>query len=172
MLEAGPVTLRRWDPAWAQELDQAINASLPELKQFMPWATDQHGIVETRDYLDRSVAEWDAGESWNYAIVTADGEIAGSCGLMTRMGPGVLEIGYWVHSDHAGRGHASAAAATLAEAGLRVPGIDRVVIKHDSANPASGRIAAKVGFTQVGKIETEPDAPGETGIQLIWERRH
>ena len=171
VLEAGPVTLRRWDRAWAEQLDQAICASLPELRLFMPWATDQHGIAQTRAYLDRSMAEWDAHESWNYAIFDGDGAIVGSCSLMTRMGPGVLEIGYWTHSAHAGHGLASAAAAALAEAGLRVRAIDRVVIKHDVANPASGRVAAKAGFTQVDRITTTPEAPGETGTMLVWERR-
>jgi ribosomal-protein-serine acetyltransferase len=170
VLEAGPVTLRRWDPAWVEELDAVIRVSLPQLQQFMPWVTAEHGLAETRDYVTRSVAEWDSGESWNYAIFTATGELVGSCGLMTRMGPGVLEIGYWVHSAHAGRGYASAAAGALAEAGLRVPRIERVAIKHDAANPASGRVAAKAGFTQVGRVETEPQGPGQTGALLVWER--
>ena len=170
-LQAGPVTLCRWDRAWAEQLEQAIRASLPELRQFMPWATEQHGIADTRAYLEQSVAEWQARESWGYAIVNRHGEIVGSCSLMTRMGPGVLEIGYWVHSAHAGQGLASAAATALADAGLHVDGVDRVVIKHDCANPASGRVAAKAGFTQVDRITSPPQAPGETGSQLVWERR-
>jgi len=171
VIEAGGVTLRRWDPAWAEQLQEAIRASLPELQPFMPWATDDHGLAESRGYIDRSVSEWSSGENWNYAICTTDEEIIGSCGLMSRMGPGVLEIGYWVHSAHAGRGHASAAAMALTEVGLQVPGVERIAIKHDVANPASGRVAAKSGFTRVDRVPTEARAPGQTGVELVWERR-
>ena len=66
---------------------------------------------------------------------------------MTRMGPGILEIGYWVHSAYAGRGIATAAAGALAEAGAGLDGIERIAIKHDIANPASGRVAEKLGFS-------------------------
>jgi ribosomal-protein-serine acetyltransferase len=169
-LEGGTVTLRRWDPAWAEELDEAINASLPQLKPFMPWANDAHSLANTEEYLQRSVREWDAGENWNYAIAVA-GQVVGSCGLMTRMGPGVLEIGYWVHSAHSGRGIATEAARTLAAAGLQVPGIDRLVIKHDAANPASGRVAEKAGFTEVSRYEVDRDTPSGSGVEVLWERR-
>lgn len=167
------LVLRRWRPDWADPLQAAVDASLPELRPFMPWATDDHGIEQGREYIGRSVAEWDRHENFNYAIFTADDDeqLIGSCGLMTRMGEGVLEIGYWVHSAHTGRGHATAIAGALADAALALPGIDRVAIKHDPANTASGRVAEKAGFAHVGEVAHEPTAPGETGTHWVWERR-
>jgi ribosomal-protein-serine acetyltransferase len=169
-IDLAAVTLRRWQPELAEDLQAAVEASLPELRPFMPWATDDHGIDQGREYIARSVAEWDRHENFNYAILTTDGQVIGSCGLMTRMGEGVLEIGYWVHSAHAGRGHATAVAGALADAALALPGIDRVAIKHDPANPASGRVAEKAGFAHVGEVAHEPTAPAETGTHWIWER--
>jgi ribosomal-protein-serine acetyltransferase len=169
------LTLRRWRPEWAEELQAAVEASRAELRPFMPWATDDHGLDQSREYIARSVAEWDRHENFNYAILTNDGSggvvVIGSCGLMTRMGEGVLEIGYWVHTAHARRGHATAVARALAEAALALPGIDRAAIKHDPANPASGRVAEKAGFVHVGEVAHEPTAPAETGVHWIWERR-
>ena len=52
-----------------------------------------------------------------------------------------------------------------------MPGIERVVIRHDVANPASGAVAAKAGFTEVDRVPHERTAPGESGEYLIWERR-
>ncbi|MEO8329179.1 MAG: GNAT family N-acetyltransferase [Candidatus Nanopelagicales bacterium] len=170
VLPAGPITLRRWKRALVQQLDDAVRASLPELSPFMPWATADHGLQQSREFVEKSMAEWNTGETWNYAMISDAGAVVGGTGLMTRMGPGVLEIGYWVHSAHAGLGYASAAASALAETGLQIGGVDRIVIKHDKANPASGRVAAKAGFTQVGSDKVEPKAPSETGVQLIWER--
>jgi ribosomal-protein-serine acetyltransferase len=169
------LTLRRRRPEWAEDLQSAVEASRAELRPFMPWATDDHGLDQSREYIARSVAEWDRHESFNYAILVNDGRerevVIGSCGLMTRMGEGVLEIGYWVHTAHAGKGHATAVARALADAALALPGIDRAAIKHDPANPASGRVAEKAGFVHVGEVAHEPTAPAETGVHWIWERR-
>jgi RimJ/RimL family protein N-acetyltransferase len=136
----------------------------------MPWVVDDYGVAQAREYLARSTADWEADESWNYAIFEPNGQLVGSCGLMTRMGPGVLEIGYWVHSDYTGLGYATTAATALAEIGLATQGIDRIAIKTDVANTASGRVAEKAGFTKVGVEHDEPDAPGDSGENIIWER--
>jgi len=170
-ITAGPIILQRWTVERAEELDQAINGSMTELMPFMPWATADHQMEATKTYLEQSRSDWDKQESFNYAILTQQGEVAGSCGLMTRQGLGVLEIGYWVHSSHTGRGYASAAAMALAEVGLAQPGIDRVQIHHDIENPASGRVAAKAGFHQVGPTEVTKKAPGDSGTHLVWVRR-
>jgi ribosomal-protein-serine acetyltransferase len=167
-IHAGPITLQRWTVDRADDLDQAINESLPELIPFLPWATADHDFDGTVDYLERSKAEWDRGENFNYGILTPDGDVVGSCGLMSRQGPGVLEIGYWVHSAHTGKGYATSATQALTEAGLLQPGIDRVEIHHDIDNPASGRIAAKAGFRGAGSIEVDKKAPSDSGIHLVW----
>jgi RimJ/RimL family protein N-acetyltransferase len=165
------LTLRRWRPEWAEAVSEAVLASLPQLRPFMPWATDDYGLADSRDYIARSDDEWDRHETFNYAILTAGDEVIGSAGLMTRMGEGVLEIGYWVHSAHTGRGHATATARALAEVALSLPGIDRAAIRHDAANSASRRVAEKAGFACVGEVVKEPAAPGETGVDWIWELR-
>jgi RimJ/RimL family protein N-acetyltransferase len=48
------------------------------------------------------------------------------------------------------------------------PGIDRVEIRHDVANQASGRVAAALGFTAVGEQLRRPEAPAETGRMRVW----
>lgn len=171
MINAGDLVLKRWEPVWADELTGAVRASLPELEPFMPWAHDGYDVGDARAFLDLTAAEWEDGTGFNYAAFTPVGELIGSCGLMTRMGPGVLEIGYWIHSAHTGRGHATRAARVLADVGLTIPGIDRVAIKHDLANVASGRVAVNAGFREMTRIQREPAAPGESGTDVIWELR-
>lgn len=167
-LDAGPITLQRWTVERIDDLDRAIVESLTELNPFMPWATLDHDPEATTGFIVRSHDEWDAGENFNYAMLTPAGDVVGGCGLMTRLGPGVYEIGYWVHSAYAGKGLATAAVLALKQAGLAQPGIDRVEIHHDVENPASGRVAAKAGFHQVGRVEVEKKAPGESGTGLVW----
>lgn len=55
-----------------------------------------------------------------------DGAAVGSCGLHRRVGPGGLEIGYWIHPAVLRRGLATEAARLLTDAAFSVPGIDRV----------------------------------------------
>jgi ribosomal-protein-serine acetyltransferase len=171
MINAGDVVLKRWDASWADELAAAVRASQPELAPFMPWARVDYDIDAAREYLRLSAEQWKGGTAFTYALFTTVGELIGSAGLMTRMGPGTLEIGYWIHSGYTGRGYATKAAAALARAGLSIPDVQRVVIKHDAANPASGAVAAKAGFTEVDRIAREPEAPGESGVDVVWERR-
>jgi len=167
-IEAGQIRLQRWTVDRRDDLFQAIRESLPELTPFMPWATAGYDLDAAMGYLERSRREWDNGENFNYAILTPECDVAGSCGLLTRQGPGVLEIGYWVHSAHAGKGYATAAALALTEAGLVQPGIHRVEIHHDVDNPASGRVAAKAGFHELGTIDAEKKAPSDSGAHLVW----
>jgi len=56
-------------------------------------------------------------------------------------------------------------------AALALPGIDRVAIRHDAANAASAAVAARAGFVEVRRVDREPQAPGETGTDVISERR-
>jgi RimJ/RimL family protein N-acetyltransferase len=46
-----------------------------------------------------------------------------------------------------------------------------VAISHDAANTASAAVAAKAGFIEVERISREPEAAGETGTDIIRERR-
>ena len=171
MINAGELVLKRWETSWAEEATAAVRESLPELKPFLAWATDAYDVEASRSFLERSAANWAKGEEFNYGIFTATGELIGSIGLMTRMGPGVLEIGYWTRTAYAGRGHMTAAVEAISRMALTLPGVERVAIRHDAANPASAAVAVKAGFVEVSRHEREPEAPGETGIEVIRERR-
>jgi Acetyltransferase (GNAT) domain len=121
-------------------------------------ATEEHDLEATTGYLVQSDGEGDSGESFSYAMLKAQCDVAGSSGLMSPQGPAVFEIGYWARSAHAGNGYATAAALALAEAGFGQPGIGRVEIHRDVDNPASGRVAAEAGFREVGPIQVQEGA--------------
>ncbi|GAA0419741.1 hypothetical protein Aca07nite_12720 [Actinoplanes capillaceus] len=147
MINAGDLVLKRWEPEWAAELAAAVQESLPELRPWLPFATDDYGVDHARDFIGRNFD----GDNFNYAIFTAVGELIGSIGLMTRMGPDVLEIGYWMRTPYAGRGHMSAAVRVITRVALTLPGIERVAIRHDPANVASAAVAARAGFAETGR---------------------
>jgi RimJ/RimL family protein N-acetyltransferase len=167
-LRSDQVELRRWRMSDLDALERAIRESLDHLVPWMPWAAD-HSRERTADFLARSLEEWESGQAFGYAI-TSDGAVIGGCGLMRRIGEGGLEIGYWLHARRTGRGLVTMAVAALAGQGFALPGIDRLEIHHDAANPASGAVALRLGFTEIERVpEPEgPSAPGEVGIEVVW----
>ncbi|GAA4470721.1 GNAT family N-acetyltransferase [Phytohabitans houttuyneae] len=170
-ITVGELVLKRWEPEWAELATAAVRESLPELKRFLPWAKDSYDTAATHAFIATSTEEWAKGTTFNYAIFDTGGDLVGAIGLMSRMGPGVLEIGYWTRTRYAGRGYMTAAVEKLAQVALALPGIDRVAIRHDASNAASAAVATKAGFTEVDRIDREPEAPGETGTDIIRERR-
>jgi len=166
LIEHAPVTLRRFRAEDVDALFGAVTESLGHLRPWMPWAAD-YSRASAEEYLAGSIKGWDEGTEYNYAILTGDA-LVGSIGLMTRCGPGGLEIGYWVHRAYTGRGLATAATAALVEEAFGLPGVDWVEIVHDELNVASGQIPRKLGFTEVERRPLDPPPPAGTGIGVVW----
>lgn len=83
-------------------------------------------------------------------LVTLPGVgVIGSAGLGEHEGD--AELGYWIAREHWGQGYATEAAGAV----LRIAhtlGHRRVFAGHFTDNPASGRVLAKLGFTETGRI--------------------
>lgn len=167
-LEAGRLRLRRLGPDDAERLDAAVTASLEHLRPWMPWAAEEPaGLDRRRQLLGRWAAAFDAGEEFVYGAFDGD-ELVGVFGLHRRLGPDGLEIGYWVHVDHVGRGVATTAAGALTDCALALEGVERVEIHHDRANRRSGRVPAKLGYRLVAQRPDDVSAPGEEGVECVW----
>lgn len=156
-----------WEPADVPALSAAVRVSAEHLAPWMPWARER----PTDSEREARIAEWELrrrnGEEVVYGIFSG-GAVVGGCGLVRRIAPDGLEIGYWVHVDHLRRGIASAAVALLTESAFELDGITHVEIHHDKANVASAAVPRKLGFTFLGEFPDEPEAPGEIGIECRW----
>jgi ribosomal-protein-serine acetyltransferase len=137
------VALRRWRSADAGLAYRLVSESEAYLRPWLPWAAGY--TPEAACAFTRACEQgWASGADFSY-LICRDGTPAGSAALMARRGPGVLEIGYWVHPGHAGQGVATAAAAALTRAAFGLPGIGRAEILHDLNNAASGQVPRKLG---------------------------
>ncbi|WP_449062273.1 GNAT family N-acetyltransferase [Planomonospora algeriensis] len=169
---AGSVVLHRVREADAEGVAAAVSESIAHLRPWMPWAHDGHSVEDALGWIRRMEEGWAGGTEFGYVLRLADdGAVIGSISLMARVGPGALEIGYWLHGGHTGRGHMTAAAGALTAEGLAMPGIERIVIKHDAANHASGAVPRRLGYREVERVSREPVAPAETGVDVLWEIR-
>ena len=165
--DAGLV-LRRWTVADIDALAEAVAEAAEHLRPWMSWmAEEPQSLEERRALLERWEREWRSGGDATFAVL-ADEQVAGSCGLHRRRGPGVLEIGYWIHPHFARRGLATAVARLLTDAAFTVPGIEAVEIHHDKANTASSGVPRRLGFRFVGEAPDGIEAPAEEGIDCTW----
>jgi RimJ/RimL family protein N-acetyltransferase len=127
---------------------QAINASLEHLRPWMAWAAEPATDAALTELFTSAAGLWDLRKDFGYSIVTGpDEEVIGGCGLHGRLGPDGLEVGYWVHVDHCGRGLATAAARALTDAAFGIDGIEQVRITCAEDNIRSARVPEKLGYT-------------------------
>jgi RimJ/RimL family protein N-acetyltransferase len=162
--------LRFFTPDDADAVARAVGESLDHLKPWMPWADEQSADPAfQRQRLKKLPGLAHRQEEWQYGLFPADeSRVLGSFGLMTRRGPGTIEIGYWMHVDAIGHGHATRATRRLAEHAQTLNGVRQVVICCDEANAASAAIPRKLGFSLVRVESRAPEAPGEHGRLMIW----
>jgi len=166
VLERGPATLRRWRFGDEEAAYIAVIESRDHLRPWMPWAQG-YSREHAAEFVAGCDRDWESGLAFNYAI-TVDEVIAGSCGLMARIGPGGLEIGYWVHRDYVRRGLATASTEALTSAAFGLPGIDRVEIVHDELNGPSEAVPRKLGFTRAGQRTLDFPPEAGTGLGIVW----
>ena len=166
-LTIGGLVIRRWRSEDLDALQRAVAESIEALRPWLAWANDDPS--SQREFLEASAQAWKGGDRFEYAIEGLDEELVGSVGLMRRIGPGGLEIGYWVHSRHSGRGIAKLATAALTDAAFGLLAwVDHVEIHHDQLNLASRAVPEGLGFRIVESVEKVPMALSESGVDLIW----
>jgi RimJ/RimL family protein N-acetyltransferase len=171
-IEAGGIALQRAGAPDTDEVVEAVNESLEHLRPWMPWARQPATPQSIGDFLGKAGRDWDAGREFQFAVRGPRGDrahaVIGFIGLHDRVGPGGLEIGYWVHVDCTRRGVATMAAAALTRSALGLGGVSRVEIHCDAANTRSAAIPAKLGFRLDRVVSRSAEAPGETGRLMIW----
>jgi RimJ/RimL family protein N-acetyltransferase len=170
-IEAGAVLLDRWRPEDTRALLTAVTESLEHLRPWMPWVEPPPTLASLGGFILRSRQPFEeGGTDYVYGIFDLERRtILGGCGLHARRGPGVVEIGYWVHVAHTRHGHATAATDALARTALALPHITRVEIRCDVANLASAAVARGLGFRLDGTVDGVT-APGGLGRSSIWVR--
>ena len=161
------VHLRRWSTDDATELQRVVEEAQEHLKPWLVWA---YGDYRAADFLGKVEEQWEAGTAYPYAL-RVDGRIVGSIGMERRIGPGGIEIGYWLHPDWTGRGLMTEAVAALVPVAFALPDVDRIQIWHDEANEDSGAVPRRLGFTEVARHRParEEPRPGMAGTDVVWE---
>jgi RimJ/RimL family protein N-acetyltransferase len=165
-IETERLVVRCYEPRDAPLLKDAIDSSLEHLQPWMPWALDEPQTLEQKiELVDFFRASFDAGENFTYGIFAADeAELLGGTGLHPRVGPGGLEIGYWVRASATRQGIVTESTAALTRAGFEVCAADRIEIRIEPRNQASFGVPRKLGFVEEATLRRR--LPGREGGPL------
>jgi RimJ/RimL family protein N-acetyltransferase len=167
------LVLRPYQRADAPMLKEAVDGSLPELVQWLPWAVQEPTPVDIlAERLDRFRNAFDDGSDRIYGIFDqTETRVLGGTGLHPRVGAGAVEIGYWVRTDATGQGIAREATAALVTVAFEVLRVERVVIRLDPNNARSRAIPKRLGFvhttTLEGDTQTPSGAPRDTEVWTL-----
>lgn len=103
VLKTERLLLRPTHPDLFEGMWAAVQASLPELRRWMPWAI-QADPGATRAFTERAAEEWEHGDERHFTLIHDD-EVCGQCSL-DHADPlhANYEMGYWMRSDLCGSG--------------------------------------------------------------------
>jgi ribosomal-protein-serine acetyltransferase len=136
-------------PHLADELWEASRVSLPELRRWMWWASDADA-ASTLAFTEETARLRDEEMTYQFAL-RDDRGVAGASGVEIHGAERrVGEVGYWTRSDRAGRGYATEAGRAVVDFAFGEVGLYRLELRAGVENPASQRVAEKLGFAREG----------------------
>lgn len=164
-LETPRVVLEATHPDHAGGMWEAIEPSLPELRKWMPWATEAT-YEATYQYTTVAARGWDTGTNFPFTIFHED-QVAGSVGI-EGFNPRTysVSIGYWLHSARVGKGLTTEAASAAIEFAFLELGSHRIELRASPGNLASIRVADKLGFRREGLLRDA--GRGEDGYHDLY----
>ena len=144
--------LRRFTPEDAQAMYENW-ASQNNVTRYLTWPT--HGSAEISAWVVNDwVSHYDDPAYYQWAIELKDiAQPIGSIAVVKCDNEvGMLEIGYCIGENWWGKGIVTEAFSAILPFLFREVGANRIQARHDSKNPASGRVMVKCGLTYEGTL--------------------
>ncbi|AWN22363.1 N-acetyltransferase [Deinococcus irradiatisoli] len=155
-----------------------INANLPHLRPWMPWAQVPLTAEQQSEHMAQAHDRFLRGEDVMYLIFKEE-RLIGSSGIhridwKVPMG----DIGYWIDHTQQGHGYVSEVAAALTELALKPVaagglGFARIEIRCDARNDKSAAVARRLGYTQEARLKhnaRDPQHPEHLRDTLVFAR--
>lgn len=138
-------------------VQNAIIASLSEMKPWLPFAQAAPSVEEAEDSVRRSYADFIKREDFRLHIFRKeDNQFVGSTGYH-RINWNIpkVEIGYWLDSRHTKKGYMLEAVNSLVKFAFEKWDVKRVEIRCDPRNINSKAVAERAGFQLEGILRNE-----------------
>jgi RimJ/RimL family protein N-acetyltransferase len=149
--------IRKPMPGDGKAAFQAMQASMVELKPWMPWAHREQTEDDVEANMREAHAKFLIREDLRLHIFNKEtGEFIGSSGLH-RINWDIpkFEIGYWIDTRHAGKGYITEAVAAITNFAFTELNAKRVEIRCDSKNNRSKAVAERLGFPLEGILKND-----------------
>jgi ribosomal-protein-serine acetyltransferase len=161
------LTLRVSRLSDAQEHLEVLNANREHLMPFMPWA---HFITEVQQYeafIGAVRANRRTLSEFGYQI-TLDGKLIGRISMLSFDTKNMkCEIGYWITSEHEGKGMVKLVTKKMIEIATTLLGFHRVEIRCAVGNSRSANIPKRLGFVYEGLLRhAEKSESGWRDLEL------
>ncbi|WP_195910995.1 GNAT family N-acetyltransferase [Streptomyces kaniharaensis] len=109
---------------------------------------DEMGRVEAHRYVGQAIQWAQEDQRVQHILgINVDGDLLGIVKLNTTTAEGRLS--YILREDAWGHGHATTAVIELLAFAFDTLHLTTITAKHRAANPASGRVLVKAGFTRI-----------------------
>lgn len=170
-IETDRLVLRCWSPLDAVLLRATLDANNQHLRPMIPFMKDEpRSLEQTAQWLRGLRALFDLSQNYRYAVFDKDeSRLLGENMLLTRAGPGALEVGYWTDKDSTGKGYAAEASCALVRVAFEIECVDRVEIHCAPENNASASIPARLGFVHEATLKRRAiDSEGGIRDMMTW----
>ncbi len=170
-IQTSRLVIRCWNPVDAPLLKQAIDESLEHLRPWIRWAEKEPEELDKKiERLRQFRGNFDLDQEYVYGVFDREQtRVLGGTALHTRVGPGALEIGYWIHQKHIHQGLATELSAALTKVAFEIHGVYRVEIHCDPRNVRSAAVPRKLGFTHEGTLRQHLQiAEGKFRDSMMW----
>lgn len=170
-VETDRLVLRCWSPEDAPRLRTALDVCDGHLRPMIPFMKDEpRTLQQTAQWLRGHRAAFDLDQMYRYAVFDANEQnLLGENMLLSRVGPGAFEIGYWTHKDAIGKGFASESSCAMIRVAFEIEKVERVEIVCSPENSASASIPAKLGFKHEATLKRRAkDSEGRLCDLMIW----
>jgi ribosomal-protein-serine acetyltransferase len=145
-------------PFALEDTDSLFEAVLESYNELHPWMTWCHaGFArgDSREFIERQLLAFPAGDEYSFAITSQAGEILGVCGVneVDRESRSA-NLGYWVRTSMMRKGIASAATLMLAKWVFENTNLIRLQIVASVKNLPSQRTAERAGAIKEGILRS------------------
>ncbi|MFN7249844.1 MAG: GNAT family N-acetyltransferase [Anaerobacillus sp.] len=159
--------IRMPQPGDGKAVFDAIQASIDELKPWMPFAQNEQSEEEIEINIRDAYVKFINREDLRLLIFLKDtGEFIASSGLH-RINWDVpkFEIGYWIDTRYSGKGYITEAVQEIANFAFSELKANRIEIRCDLKNEKSRKIPERLGFTLEGILKNDAISTDGKGLR-------
>jgi len=143
----------------AQDIFNLVNKEVNRtlFGEWLIWVEHTHSVDDTKAFIQSTLEYYAKGIELNCSIVYQE-RLVGIVSLLDMgLANGVAkgEIGYWLDSDHHGKGIVTQAVKKLLEIGFGYYALDKIIIRCATQNLRSFAIPKRLGFVHEGTLRAD-----------------